>query len=37
MFGLNGDQNAFSIGFEQIMLIFGVGVLFFIAYKFFRY
>lgn len=37
MFGLTGEQNAFPIGFEQIMLLFGVGVLFFIAYKFFRY
>lgn len=37
MFGLEEGQNAFTIGFEQIMLLFGVGVLLFVAYKFFRY
>jgi hypothetical protein len=36
MYGLTGDQNAFGIGFEQVLLLFGVGLLFFVAYKFFK-
>jgi len=36
MFGLTGNENAYSFGFGQIMLIIGVGMLIFVAYKFFK-
>jgi len=37
MFGLTGGQNPYSFGFAQVALLFGVGLLIFLAYKFFKY
>jgi hypothetical protein len=36
MFGLQEGQNAFHFGFNQVALLFGVGLIVFIAYKFFK-
>jgi len=36
MYGLSGNENAYSFGFTQVFLILGVGLLVFVAYKFFK-